>query len=137
MNEMNTKTLASVYDEINSMLLVEDEEEDESLPTLDTKEVERVLKASGVKDVSTEKVERAFQKVIEDKTYEMKASHIVPSYTSKSIKIETKVANIAISPQDLRYVRQVTVNGKRCILIEVEEDTMIEGFTLLPEELLE
>ena len=136
-NEMNTKTLASVYDEINSMLVVEDEEEDEYLPTLDTKEVERVLKASGVKDVGTEKVERAFQKVIDDKTYEMKASHIVPSYTSKSIKIQTKVANIAISPQDLRYVRQVNVNGKRCILIEVEEDTMIEGFTLLPEELLE
>ena len=108
-----------------------------TLPTLDTKEVERVLKASGVKDVSAEKVEMAFQKVIDDKTYEMKASHIVPSYTSKSIKIETKVANIAISPQDLRYVRQVTVNGKRCILIEVEEDTIIEGFTLLQEELLE
>lgn len=137
--EVNTRTLANVYDEINSMLVVdeEQEEEEESLPTLDTKEMERVLKASGVKDVDTEKVERAFQKVIEDKTYEMKASHVVPSYTSKSIKIETKVANITISPQDLRYVRQVTVNGKRCILIEVEEDTMIEGFTLLPEELLE
>ncbi|MEK5036513.1 DUF4317 domain-containing protein [Sporosarcina sp. FSL K6-3457] len=136
-NEVSTKTLASVYDEINSMLVVEDEGEEEYLPVLDTKEVERVLKASGVKDVSTEKVERAFQTVIEDKAYEMQASHIVPSYTTKSIKIETKVANIAISPQDLRYVRQVTVNGKRCILIEVEEDTMIEGFTLLPEELLE
>ncbi|MFC5590022.1 DUF4317 domain-containing protein [Sporosarcina soli] len=137
--EVNTRTLANVYDEINSMLVVdeEQEEEEESLPTLDTKEVERVLKASGVKDVDTAKVERAFQKVIEDKTYEMKASHVVPSYTSKSIKIETKVANITISPQDLRYVRQVTVNGKRCLLIEVEEDTMIEGFTLLPEELIE
>jgi len=136
-NEVSTKTLANVYDEIHSMLVVEDEGEEEYLPTLDTKEVERVLIASGVKDVSIEKVERAFQTVIEDKTYEMQASHIIPSYTSKSIKIETKVANITISPQDLRYVRQVTVNGKRCILIEVEEDTMIEGFTLLPEELLE
>ncbi|MBO1910416.1 DUF4317 family protein, partial [Microvirga sp. 3-52] len=88
-------------------------------------------------EVNSEKVERAFQQVIEDETYELKASHVVPSYTSKSIKIQTKVANIAISPQDLRYVRQVNVNGKRCLLIEVEEDTMIEGFTLLSEELLE
>lgn len=138
-DEVNTKTLANVYDEINSLLIVEDEGEgeEESLPTLDTKEMERVLKASGIEDVSTEKVEMAFRKVIDDQTYEMKASHIVPSYTSKSIKIETKVANIAISPQDLRYVRQVTVDGKRCILIEVEEDTMIEGFTLVSEELLE
>ncbi len=135
--EVSTKTLANVYDEIHSMLVVEDEGDEEYLPTLDTKEVERVLIASGVKDVSIEKVERAFQTVIEDKTYEMQASHIVPSYTSKSIKIETKVANITISPQDLRYVRQVTVNGKRCILIEVEEDTIIEGFTVLQEELVE
>lgn len=135
--EMNTKTLASVYDEIQRMMEVDDEEEaEETVPTLDTKEVTRVLKASGVEDVDSAKVERAFQKVVEDETYEMKAAHIVPSYASKSIKIETKVANIAISPQDLRYVRQVTVNGKRCLLIEVEEDTVIEGFTLLSEELL-
>ncbi|MDN4608941.1 DUF4317 domain-containing protein [Sporosarcina highlanderae] len=135
-NELATKTLASVYDEIQRMMEVDEEqEEEESVPTLDTKEVTRVLKASGIEDVDTEKVERAFRNVIDDETYELKASHIVPSYTSKSIKIETKVANIAISPQDLRYVRQVEVNGKRCILIEVEEDTVIEGFTLLSEDL--
>lgn len=136
-DEMNTRTIASVYDEIQRMMEVDDEEEDESVPTLDTKEVTRVLKASGVEDVDTEKVEMAFRKVIDDDTYEMKASHIVPSYTSKSIKIQTKVANIAISPQDLRFVRQVEVNGKTCLLIEVEEDTVIEGFTLLSEELLD
>ncbi|KGR79839.1 hypothetical protein CD29_04720 [Ureibacillus manganicus DSM 26584] len=92
------------------------------------------MKASCEKDVNTEKVERVFQQMVEDKTYEMKACHIVPSYASKSIKISTKVANIAISPQDLRYVKQVNYNGKRCLLIEVEEDTIIEGFKLLPEE---
>ncbi|MDW0116524.1 DUF4317 domain-containing protein [Sporosarcina thermotolerans] len=136
-NEINTRTLASVYDEIQRMMEVDEEQdEEESVPTLDTKEVTRVLKASGVEDVDTEKVERAFRSVIDDETYELKASHIVPSYTSKSIKIETKVANIAISPQDLRYVRQVEVDGKRCILIEVEEDTVIEGFTIISEELL-
>ena len=138
-DEVNSKTLAGVYDEINLMLVVDEDNEDEdgSTPTLDTIEVARVLKASGVKDVSIEKVERAFQQVVEDKNYEIKASHIVPSYASKSIKISTKLAYIAISHQDLRYVKEVTYNGKRCLLIEVEEDTMIEGFKLLPEELLE
>ncbi|MFC4713699.1 DUF4317 domain-containing protein [Planococcus dechangensis] len=137
--EVNSKTLANVYDEINSLLEVadDDENDEDSTPTLDTKEVERVLKASGIKDVSTEKVERAFQNVVEDKAYEMKASHIIPSYTSKSIKINTKVAEIKIGPQDLRYVKEVNYNGKRCILIEVEEDTIIEGFKLLAEEELE
>ena len=136
-DEVNTRTLANVYEEINRMMDVDDEEEEEeSIPTLDTKEVERLLKACGVKNVNAERVEMAFQKVVDDETYEMKASHVVPSYTSKSIKISTKVANIAISPQDLKYVRQVNYNGKRCLLIEVEEDTMIEGFKLIEEELL-
>jgi hypothetical protein len=104
---------------------------------IDARTVEVVLKASGVEDVTTEKVEAAFQQVVDDRQYEMKASSVVPKYTSKSIKINTKVANISISPQDLKYVRQVNVKGKRCLLIELEEDTEIEGFKLISEELLD
>ncbi|KAB2334550.1 DUF4317 family protein [Cytobacillus depressus] len=132
-DQVDASTLANVYEEINRMM---DEEEEEDTPTLDYKDVERVLKVSGVEDVDTDKVEMAFKKVIDDESYELKASSIVPNYTSKSIKIETKVAKISISPQDLKYVRQVNFNGKRCILIEVDEDTMIEGFKLIPETLL-
>lgn len=104
---------------------------------MDYKDVERVLKASGVEEVNAEKVEMAFQKVIDDEKYELKASSIVPNYTSKSIKINTKVANISISPKDLKYVRQVNLNGKRCLLIEVDEDTVVDGFTLIPETSLD
>lgn len=129
-DHLDTSTLANVYEEIHRMI---DENEEEEVPTLDYKDVERVLKVSGIEDVKTEKVEMAFQKVIDDEKYELKATNIVPNYQSKSIKINTKVANISISPQDLKYVKQVNYNGKRCILIEVDEDTVIEGFTLIPE----
>ncbi|WP_144460744.1 DUF4317 domain-containing protein [Siminovitchia fortis] len=130
--QVDTHTLANVYEEINRMM-DEEEEEEEVTPTLDYKDVERVLKVSGVEDVDADKVEMAFQKVVDDEKYELKASSIVPKYTSKSIKIETKVANISISPKDLKYVRQVNFNGKRCLMIEVDEDAMIEGFKLIPE----
>ncbi|MBS4191972.1 DUF4317 domain-containing protein [Bacillus sp. FJAT-49705] len=129
-DQVDASTLANVYEEVHRMM-VEDEEED--TPKLDYKDVERVLKVSGVEDVDTDKVETAFQRVIDDEKYELKASSIVPNFNTKSIKIQTKVANISISPQDLKYVKQVNYNGKRCILIEVDEDTMIEGFTLIPE----
>lgn len=133
---VDSKTLAGVYEEVNHLLVVEDEKEDEpeDIPMLDVKEVERVLKASGIEDVSTEQVERAFKTVIDDTTYEMKASNIVPNYEAKSIKINTKVANISVSAQDLKYIKQVNYNGKQCLLIEVEEDTVIDGFTLVSEE---
>lgn len=131
--QVDASTLASVYEEINRII---DEEEEEDAPKLDYKDVERVLKVSGVEDVNTEKVEMAFQKIIDDEKYELKASSIVPNYTSKSIKINTKVANISISPQDLKYVKQVNYNGKRCILIEIDEDTVVDGFKLIPETFL-
>ena len=131
---LDTPTLSNVYEEIHRMM--EEETEEEGNPTLDSKSVEQVLKTSGVADVDSESVASAFKSVIDDAQYEMKASSIVPNYNTKSIKINTKVANIAISPQDLKYVRQVNVGGKQCLLIEVEEDTMIEGFKLIEEETL-
>lgn len=129
-DQLNTATLSNVYEEINRVI---EENETEEAPTLDYKDVERVLKQSGVNDIQTEQVEAAFQKVIDDEKYEIKASNIVPKYTSKSIKIETKVANVSISPQDLRFVRQINFEGKRYLMIEVEEDTVIDGFTMIPE----
>ncbi len=129
-HQINTSTLANVYEEIHRM--TEDNEEEET-PTLDYKDVEQVLKSSGVEDVDTEKMEAAFKNVIDDSSYELKARNIVPKYSSKSIKINTKVANIAVSPEELRHVRQVTLDGRRYLMIEVEEDTVIDGFTMIPE----
>lgn len=128
--QLNTSTLANVYEEINRVM---EESEDDEPPKLGHKEVGHVLKMSGLDDVKEEKVEAAFQKITDNEKYEMKASNIMPKYNSKSIKIETKVAKISVSPEDLRYVKQVNYGGKRCILIEVEEDTVIEGFTMIPE----
>ncbi|WP_062239910.1 DUF4317 domain-containing protein [Fictibacillus sp. FJAT-27399] len=133
-DQLNTSTLSNVYEEIHRMI---EENEEEEQPKLDTKDVERVLKMSGLENINTEKVELAFKNVIDDDKYEIKASSVVPKYNSKSIKINTKVANISISPQDLRYVKQVHLSGKRYLMIEVEEDTVIEGFTMIPEAFAE
>lgn len=129
-DQLNTSTLANVYEEINRVIV---ENEEEEPPKLDYKDVERVLKMSGVNEVNSEKVATAFQKIVDDEQYELKASSVIPKYNSKSIKIETKLAKIAISPQDLKYVRQVHLQGKRYLMIEIEEDTVIEGFRMIPE----
>ncbi|MCY9669609.1 DUF4317 domain-containing protein [Paenibacillus alginolyticus] len=131
-DQLDAATIAHVYEEIHRVIESNEEEEP---PKLDYKDVERMLSTSGVENVTMEKVERAFQNVVDDKNYEIKASSVLPKFTSKSIKIDTKVATITVSPQDLKYVRQVNYQGKRCILIEVDEDVVIEGFTLNTETL--
>ncbi|WP_274365602.1 DUF4317 domain-containing protein [Paenibacillus thermotolerans] len=131
-DQFEAATIAHVYEEIHRVIETNEEEEP---PKLDYKDVERVLTVSGVENVTAEKVERAFQTVVDDKNYELKATSVIPKFNSKSIKIDTKVASISISPQDLKYVKQVNYQGKRCILIEVDEDAVIEGFTLSTETL--
>ncbi|NOU70384.1 DUF4317 family protein [Paenibacillus sp. LMG 31458] len=131
-DQLDAATIAHVYEEIHRVI---ESNEDEEPPKLDYKDVERMLSVSGVEGVTMEKVERAFQNVVDDKNYELKASSVMPKFTSKSIKIDTKIATISVSPQDLKYVRQVNYQGKRCILIEVDEDVVIEGFTLSTETL--
>ena len=130
--QLDAATIAHVYEEIHRVIETNQEEEP---PKLDYTDVERVLAASGVENVTTEKVEQAFRTVVDDRNYELSATNVIPKFTSKSIKIDTKVATISISPQDLRYVKQVNYQGKRCILIEVDEDAVIEGFTLNTETL--
>jgi len=131
--QLDAATIAQVYEEIHQV--IEEAGEEDGPPWLDHRDVERVLTASGVENVTRDKVERAFETVVDDRNYEIKASSILPKFTTKSIKIDTKVATISVSPQDLKYVKQVNYKGKRCILIEVDEDAVIEGFTLSTVEL--
>ena len=58
--------------------------------------------------MDTAKVEHAFKAVVADETHEFKASNLVP----KTIKIKTKVANVSISPKDLKNVKYITYRRK-------------------------
>src|SRR5699024_5319665 len=115
-DQISTETLSNVYEEIHRTI---EESEEDDIPTLNYRDVEDLLTVSGVEDVQTEEVETAFKTVIDDEKFELKANNVLPKYTSKSIKIKTKVADVAISPQDLKYVRQVVHDGKLNLMIEV------------------
>ncbi|WP_368653882.1 DUF4317 domain-containing protein [Ornithinibacillus sp. 4-3] len=130
---LNTTTLSSMYEEIYRV--VEENEEEEQEARLDYRDVEKVLKNSGITNIDVEAVETAFKTVVDDSRYELKASNVVPKATSKSIKIKTKVADLSISPQELNHVRQVEFGGKLYLMIELEENTTIEGFEMAPESL--
>ena len=66
--QMDATTLAHVYEEINRVIEVNEESHEEEPPKLDYKDVERLLTASGVEELTTEKVERAFETIVDNKT---------------------------------------------------------------------
>lgn len=128
-NKVEASTISAVYEKINGVMA-----DDEGNATmLDVTDVENILQASGIENVKD--VALAFQEVLDDEKRELKASSLIPNYTSKSIKINTKIADVSISPKELRNLRQITHKGKKCLLIEIEEDAMIEGFELKAEKL--
>lgn len=130
-DQVDTRVIANVYEEIDKIVQESAEAEESEPPKLDYKDVSRILEVSGVENVDEAKVEHAFKDVISDEKHEFKAKSLVP----KSIKVKTEVANLSINPKELKNVKYIMYNGKRCLLIEIDEDVLIEGFRLETETL--
>ncbi|MFZ7947095.1 MULTISPECIES: DUF4317 domain-containing protein [Bacillaceae] len=130
-DEVDSQVISNVYAEIDKLVQENQENEESETPTLDTRDIERILTVSGVENVESAKVEHAFKAVVADEKHEFKASSLIP----KTIKINTKVADVSINPKDLKYVKYITYEGKRCLLLEVDEDVVVEGFRLESGEL--
>ncbi|MDQ0199403.1 DUF4317 domain-containing protein [Neobacillus ginsengisoli] len=130
-DEVDSRVISNVYEEIDKIVQENEENEESESPKLDYRDVERILTESGVENVETAKVEHAFKAVVDDEKHEFKASSLVP----KSIKINTKVADLSISPKDLKNVKYITYQGKRCLLLEIDEEVVVEGFRLESETL--
>ncbi len=119
-NEVDTQVMSNVYEEIDRIVQENKENEESEPPKLDYRDIEKILTVSGVEDVDTAKVEHAFKAIIDDEKHEFKATNVIP----KKIKIETKVGAVSISPQDLKNIKYITFEGKRCLLLEVDEEVV-------------
>jgi hypothetical protein len=132
-DQVDSQVISNVYEEIDKLIQEHEESEEDEPPMLDYRDVERILEVSGVENVDTAKIEHAFKAVVDDEKHEFKASSLVP----KNIKIETNVANVSVSPKDLKNIKYITYEGKRCLLIEIDEDVVVEGFRLETKKLFE
>ncbi len=131
-DEVESRVISNVYEEIDKIVQENAENEESETPTLDYRDIEQILTVSGVENVETAKVEHAFKAIVDDEKHEIKASNLVP----KAVKINTKVADVTINPKDLKYVKYITYQGKRCLLLEVDEEVVVEGFRLESESIL-
>ena len=77
--EVESRVISNVYEEIDKMVQENEESEDENEPPmLDYKDIERILEVSGVENVNSAKVEHAFKAVVDDEKHEFKASSLLP-----------------------------------------------------------
>ncbi|AHF05984.1 DUF4317 domain-containing protein [Desulfitobacterium metallireducens] len=129
--EIEPEKIASIYESVNYILTRNEEEESSEIASIGMKDMEKILQASGVEN--TQGLETAFMKITGTDKHEFKAANIVPNFAGKSIKIENNTVSISVSPQDLKNIKQVKKDGRRYLLIEIEETANLEGFELSTE----
>src|SRR5690625_5145777 len=125
-DKMNSDIVSNIYEKIDNIIEISKEDDDEEDPILNYRDVEKILTTSGIEGVEEDTVKEAFKTVIDDELHSFKANNLIPT----SIKIDTEIAKLSIKPQDLKNVKYITYNGKRCLLLEIDEDVVIEGFQL-------
>lgn len=107
--------------------------EDESVETIGYKDVRQILAEAGVDEVH--ELDEAFEQTC-GINYDFKIDNIVPDFKSKSIKISNDTADITLNPSNLNSVRQVLdEEGRKCLLIEITDDIIINGLKLETEAL--
>lgn len=124
--KIKPELIHSVYEEI-----VEEKEDNEE-GTISASSIERILDSKGIE---TESIKNTITEITGDNTFDFKIDNIVPS-SGKSIKINSSDANISLTPEALKNVKQVkNKSGRKCILIEIDESVSLEGFELEVEKL--
>lgn len=119
--------MQDIYERINEVAVACDEESGE-VPVVNIGHVKGILEDIGVG--STSELELAFDTYV-GQQYDFKVQNILPDFNSKSIKITSDSANIMLTPKDLSTIRQVRdKNGRKCLLIELTDDVVIDGFKL-------
>lgn len=125
------EVMQKIYSQLNDKISeYEESEEEEEVPVIGVKELKSILTSSGAQLMSSD-VASAFGEMVGDDKFEFKIENILP----KSIKIQNSDTSVTIAPKDLNHIKQVRdKNGNKCLLIRLDEDVLIEGFTLKTEE---
>lgn len=123
--------IQNMYESIYEKLDLEDDEDVDEL-TFDMKDVSQVLGENGVEN--TEVVKNAFEEVCGG-NFNFKVKNVIPDFEKKSIKIENDAISIAIPPDMLSNIKQIrNKEGKKCLLIELSDDILINGIKLQTEK---
>ncbi|MBU3143631.1 DUF4317 domain-containing protein [Clostridium sp. CF012] len=128
-DKIKPELMQDIYVNIHELAEQAEEGENPIIGIADIKNILNNCNAEIVCDIDT-----AFEETCGVK-YDFKITNIVPEFNSKSIRITSEIANITLTPKDLNSVKQVkNKEGRRCLLIEIDEDIVIEGFKLETEE---
>ena len=129
-SKVSAETLHEVY---NGLMTINADEDNKVSETISIGDLNRVLKSQGIDELDTLK-STLKNSDIDREDFDFKVDNIVPQ-KSKAIKIKNNNVEISLSAKELSKIKQVNNKGRKCLVIELEDDIDIEGFKLENEAL--
>ena len=132
--ECDYEVIRNIHDNLNEM--IEESKEAPEPLELAKPDVKRLLQKSGVSPERMEVFDKEFEEIAGEKSTFM-ASNIA---SVKTFQIETPDVIVKVNPERTDLVEVMTVNGRRCLVIGVDDHVEINGIsakTMLREEINE
>lgn len=123
----------TLYEVYEGLMTINADEDNEVSETICIKDLDRVLRAKGINELDTLKATLK-NSDIDAEDFDFKVDNIVPQ-KSKAIKIKNNNVEISLSAKELDKIKQVENRGRKCLIIELDDDIDIEGFKLETEKL--
>ena len=121
--ECNYETVKNIHD--NLTMLMEEHKDDPEPVMLDKREVKQLLERSGVEDEKLSDFDAAYDNAVGEDTFLM-ASNLV---NTRRFEIKTPLITIQVSPEYADLVETRIVDGKKCLVITVDDNVTVNGIS--------
>ena len=90
-------------------------------------DLKEIMELAGVADDKMEIYDETYDDIIKKEEFEFKADNIIEA---SKMNISSHNFSINVKPEHVDKVQKTTINGKKCLVIELDEVTMINGIAV-------
>lgn len=123
--DLNFELVTTIRDNIKDVIKASELETE--MPTLNKNEIGQILKTSGVDEEKVEKFKKIYEEQLHD--LELKPVNMIDS-NKLGIKLPEITVNVKSSAT--KKVRTETINGQKCLVIDIDDSIEINGLNILP-----
>ena len=123
------ETMKEIHETIYEMI---EETKDEPDPLmLSANEVKKVLEQSGVSNEKMEQFDSNYQHIVEDEKTEFQATNLI---NTRQFSVATPDVSIKISPDRTDLIQTKEVDGRLCLVIEINDQIEVNGLPVKARE---
>ena len=122
----SVEAIKNIHEELTE--IVQEHKEDPDPVVLDKNKVETIFAKSGLDDDSMEAFDQCYDYTVGPDT-ELMLDNI---YSSRSFEVKTPDVTVKVNPDRTDLVETKLIDGRRCLVIDLQESAEVNGVTVKP-----